>query len=137
MSKYHTYTQAVFPSLELLLAALAELGYLREQVELGEALPLFGFGGDRREEVAEVVVRRRWLHRASNDLGFTRTPAGYVPIVSEWDAGYLRRHHGEEFVVALRKAYGRAVIAEARARLRGSLRPAVRQGTTTKIVLRF
>lgn len=137
MSKYHTYTQAVFPSLELLLAALAELGYPRERVELGAALPLFGFGGDQRAEVAEVVVRRRWLHSASNDVGFTRTAAGYVPIVSEWDAGYLRRRHGEEFVVALRKAYGRAVIAEARARLRGSLRPAVRQGTTTKIVLRF
>ncbi len=137
MSKYHTYTQAVFPSLELLLAALAELGYPLERIELGAALPLFGYGGDQRAEVAEVVVRRRWLHSASNDLGFTKTAAGYVPIVSEWDAGYLRRRHGEEFVVALRKAYGRAVIVEARARLRGSLRPAVRQGTTTKIVLRF
>ena len=137
MSKYHVFAQAIFPSLELLLAALTELGYPREQVEVGESLSLFGYGDDRRPEVADVVIRRRWLHRASNDLGFQKTPSGYVPIVSEWDAGYLRRRHGEDFVVALRKAYNRAVIAEARTRLKGSLRPAVRQGTTTKIVLRF
>lgn len=60
-----------------------------------------------------------------------------MPIVSEWDTGYLHRRHGEDFVVALRKAYNRAVIAKARTRLKGSLRPAVRQGTTTKIVLRL
>ena len=66
-----------------------------------------------------------------------KTADGYVPIVSEWDSGYLSRRHGEDFVVALRKSYNRAVIGETRARLRGSLRPAVRQGTTTKITLRF
>jgi len=137
VSKYHVFAQVVFPSLELLLAALAELGYSGEQVAVGQSLSLCGYGGDRHPEVADVVIRRRWLHSASNDLGFEQTPSGYVPIVSEWDSGYLRRRHGEDFVVALRKAYNRAVIAEARTRLKGSLRPAVRQGTTTKIVLRF
>lgn len=137
MSKYHVFAGAVFPSLLLLLAALAELGYPREQVEVGEALALHGYDGDRRPELADVVVRRRFLHSASNDLGFGKTADGYVPVVSEWDSGYLSRRHGEDFVVALRKAYNRAVIAETRARLRGSLRPAVRQGTTTRITLRF
>ncbi len=137
MSKYHVFDQVVFPSLELLLAALATLGYGCEQLEIGEELSLYGYGGDRREEVADIVIRRRWLHQASNDLGFRLTTAGYVPIVSEWDTGYLRRRHGEDFVVAVRKAYNLGVIAATRARLKGSLRPAIRQGATTKIVLRF
>ncbi|HEX5501355.1 MAG TPA: hypothetical protein VFW96_01955 [Thermomicrobiales bacterium] len=131
------YQEAVFPSLDLLLAALADLGYPRERVELGRDLPLYGYRGDRREETADVVIRRRWLDRASNDLGFARTAAGYAPVVSEYDAGYLRGRHGEDFVVALRKAYNRGVIAAVRRRLRGSLRPAVREGQTTKIILRF
>jgi hypothetical protein len=137
MSKYHVFEQAVFPSLELLLAALAELGYAGERIELGEDLALHGYTGDVRPERADLVIRRRWLHSASNDVGFQRTAAGYVPVVSEWDAGYLRRRHGEEFVVAVRKAYNRGVIARTAARLKGSLRPPVRQGATTKIVLRF
>lgn len=137
MSKYHVFTQAAFPSLELLLGALADLGYAHEQVEIGEQLPLRGYQGELRPETAEIVVRRRWLHQASNDLGFARTPAGYVAIVSEWDTTYLRGRHGEDFVVAVRKAYNRGVIAATKARLRGSARPAVRIGNVSRTVIRF
>lgn len=137
MSKYHVFQQAAFPSLDLLLQALADLGYAREQLEIGENLSLRGYQGDARPETADVVVRRRWLHRASNDLGFMRTPAGYVPVVSEWDTGYLRGRHGEDFVVAVRKAYNRGVIAATKARLKGSARPAVRVGNVTRTVIRF
>ncbi len=82
MSKYLAFHDCVLKDRRLLLAALADLGYT--EVEEGEALPLYGYQGDRRPETAELVVRRRNLGSASNDVGFARTPAGYVPIVSEY-----------------------------------------------------
>ena len=45
MSMYLVYTDVVFRSQPLLLAALADLGY--RTVEVGELLPLYGYRGDR------------------------------------------------------------------------------------------
>src|SRR5688500_3905021 len=94
MSKYIAYPEIVLKDRRLLLAALAELGYA--EVEEGEALPLYGYRGDRRPETAEIVVRRRHLGSASNDLGFARSEAGYTPIVSEYDQRAL---HGGQLLV--------------------------------------
>src|SRR5579883_3219821 len=105
MSKYLVFDQIYFPDRQLLLAALADLGYT--EVEEGEALPLYGYQGDCRPETAELVVRRRHLGSASNDLGFARTPAGYVPIVSEYDQRVL---HGGQLLVKLRTAYSERVV---------------------------
>ncbi len=131
MSKYLTFSDVVFTDRRLLLAALAALGY--GEVEEGEALPLHGYRGDRRAETAEIVVRRRHLDRASNDLGFARTPAGYIPIISEYDQGVLL---GGRFLPALRTAYSERVIAEIGRRVRGTARRAV-EGGLVKIRVRY
>src|SRR5439155_21373046 len=47
VSKYLEFPQLAFKDRRLLLAALADLGYA--EVEEGEALPLYGYQGDRRE----------------------------------------------------------------------------------------
>src|SRR3954466_10186561 len=117
MSKSLLFEDYVLKDRRLLLAALADLGYA--EVEEGEALPLYGYQGDRRPETAELVVRRRHLGSASNDVGFARTPAGYVPIVSEYDQRTL---HGGRFLVELRTAYSERVIEEVRRRLHGTAR---------------
>ena len=88
----------------------------------GERLPLFGYQGDRRPETAELVVRRRHLGPASNDLGFARTPRGYVPILSEYDQRVL---HGGHLLVRLRTAYGERVVEEVTRRVRGAARRTV------------
>jgi hypothetical protein len=77
LSKYLLYECVVFVDRRLLLAALADVGYT--EVEEGEALPLYGYEGDRRPETAELLVRRRHLGRLSNDLGFRCADRGYVP----------------------------------------------------------
>jgi hypothetical protein len=115
----------------LLLAALADLGYT--EVEEGEALPLYGYQGDRRPETAELVVRRRYLGAASNDLGFARTPDGYVPIVSEYDQRAL---HNGQFLAKLRTAYSEHVVEEVRRRLHGTVRRTV-EGGVVKITVRY
>jgi hypothetical protein len=131
VSKYLAFHDFLLKDRRLLLAALADLGYT--EVEEGEALPLYGYQGDRRPETAEVVVRRRHLGSASNDLGFTRTSAGYVPIVSEYDQRVL---HGGRFLVKLRTAYSERVVDEVRRRLHGTARRTV-EGDVVRITVRY
>ena len=131
MSKYISFPDVIFKDRRLLLAALADLGY--PQVEEGEALPLFGYQGDRRPETAEIVVRRHHLGSASNDLGFARTQAGYVPIVSEYDQRVLQ---GGQLLPRLRTAYNERVVEEVRRRVHGTARRVV-EGNLVKIKVRF
>ena len=131
MSKYLTFSDVVFKDRRLLFAALADLGYA--DVEEGEKQPLFGYQGDRRPETAEIVIRRKFVGAASNDLGFARTDHGYVPIVSEYD---LRVLHGGHFLAKLRTAYSEHVVEEVRKRLHGTARRTV-EGAVVKITVRF
>ena len=130
MSKYLELPEDVFKSRELLLGALADLGYT--QVEEGVGLHLYGYRGDRRQETAELVVRRKHLGRLSNDLGFRKTEAGYVPIISEYDRATLR---GGKFMLELNNRYSDRFEAELARRLRGSKRT-YRQGSVLKTTIR-
>ena len=131
MSKYCTFTDMVFKDRRLLLTALADLGYT--EVEEGEALPLFGYQGDQRTETAEIVVRRRYVGSASNDLGFARTPQGFVPVISEYDQRVL---HGGQFLVKLRTDYHERVVEEVKRRLHGTSQRVV-EGHLVKIRVRY
>jgi hypothetical protein len=83
LSRYLAYPDVVFRDRQLLLASLAELGFV--DVEEGDDLPLFGYHGDQRPETAALVVPRQYIGVGSNDLGFARTADGYYPIISEYD----------------------------------------------------
>jgi len=121
----------IFKDRRLLLAALLHLGI--PQVEEGEALSLFGYQSGRRPETAEIVVRRHHLGSASNDLGFARTQAGYVPIVSEYDHRALQ---GGLLLPRLRTAYNERVVEEVRRRVHGTARRVV-EGNLVKIRTRY
>src|SRR6266498_2369072 len=131
MSKYLTFPEIVFKDRRLLLSALAEIGF--SDVEEGDCLPLFGYQGDRRSETADILVRRQLIGPASNDLGFARTPDGYVPIVSEYDQRALL---AGQFLPRLRTAYSEAVVEEVRRRLHGTTRRTV-EGGVVKIRVRY
>jgi hypothetical protein len=131
VSKYLTFPDIVFKDRRLLLAALADLGY--PEVEEGEALPLYGYHGDRRPETAEIVIRRQHVGSLSNDIGFSRTAQGYVPCVSEYDQHAV---HGGQFLVTLRTAYSERVVEEVRRRLHGTAQRRV-EGSLVKIRVRF
>jgi Protein of unknown function (DUF1257) len=131
MSKYLAFSDIILKDRRLLLAALADLGY--DQVDEGEALSLYGYQGDRRPETAEIVVRRRYIGPASNDLGFVRTPQGYTPIISEYDRRTLQ---GGQFLANLRTAYSERVVEEVRRRLHGTARRTV-EGSVVKITVRY
>jgi hypothetical protein len=66
--------------------ALRELGYEPEVCREGKAL--VGYMGDERAERAHIIIRRRQLDSASNDIGFSRDWSGvYQAIISEYDRG--------------------------------------------------
>ena len=131
MSKYLTFPEVLFKDRRLLLAALAEIGFA--EVDEGDQLPLYGYQGDRRPETAEIVVRRQLIGPASNDLGFARTPDGYVPIVSEYDERTLLVG---QFLPRLRTAYSEAVVEEVRRRLHGTTHRTV-EGGVVRIRVRY
>lgn len=111
MSKYAEYQTEALRDREVLLAALAELGYGPDKVEVHEQpVHLVGYEGRARPEVANIVIRQQHTGiSASNDVGFLRQPDGsYRPIVSEYDSRNLVI--GKQrlpLVKALEQAYGR------------------------------
>ncbi len=55
-------------------------------VKAGKNLPLKDYLGNIRPEKADIVVPRRFIHPASNDLGFKKNENGvYTMIISEFD----------------------------------------------------
>ncbi len=88
MSRYATVKTA-FKDGDALAVAIAETGNWNiEQIEVHD-IPqhLFGYKGDKRQEVAHIIVRRRYVGSSSNDIGFIRTQDGtYEAIISEYDS---------------------------------------------------
>lgn len=70
----------------LLCEALKEMGYANV---LHHETPqhLYGYKGDRREQTADIIIPRRDVGQASNDVGFARQPNGaYAAIISQYDS---------------------------------------------------
>jgi hypothetical protein len=71
---------------ECLLAALTDLGFDATRVEVHPSpVHLVGYGGDRREQTANIVIRRQHVGASSNDVGFLASAAGYQAFVSGFD----------------------------------------------------
>ena len=126
-----TFTGTAFKDRECLLKALAECGY--GTVEEGESLSLYGYQGDRRPETAQIVVRRKFIGSASNDLGFQKTDAGYVAVISEYDQQYMMQG---KFLTALRTIYNLKSAEKLARNLRGTL-TRERVGSTIKIRIKY
>ena len=101
MSKYNTVATE-FKDEECLVQALNDVGYA--DVEVHE-IPqnLVGYHGDLRQQRAHIIVRRKHIGSAANDLGFLRNADGsYSQIVSDFDQG----KHDAKWNAKLKAAYG-------------------------------
>ena len=113
MSKYGTLETEIKEQ-KYLIAALAEMGY-HPEVHLDGA-PLIGYEGHERPESAHVIVRRRELDTASNDIGFAKTADGrYAAQLSEYDQAIgfdqkwlnrIRQLYKEKQTIAAAKSKG-------------------------------
>lgn len=150
---------------EFLLAALASLGYSANKVEVHDTpVSLYGYAGDKRKEVAHIVIRKQNTGvGSSNDIGFVLGPDGcYQPIVSEYDNNALqfdantgkRATYGQgvNIAQATEAAYGRIVADKSVATLLRTTIPRmkargliphnatalrIQDGATTKVVVRY
>ena len=85
MSKYEEMS-TILAHEGYLVEALEQLGYKPEVHKNGAAL--YGYRGDERPERAHIIIRRRQLDSASNDIGFVRDTSGqYRAVVSDYDRG--------------------------------------------------
>ena len=92
---------------EFLVAALQKVMGFKD-VEVHD-IPqhLYGYKGDERPEVAEVIIRRNYIGRSSNDVGFKLQPDGtYQAIISEWDSSRFN----DSWMGRLTQAYAYQVI---------------------------
>lgn len=126
-----TFTDTAFKDRECLLKALSECGYA--ETEEGDNLSLYGYRGDQRPETAQIVVRRKFIGAASNDLGFQKTQAGYVPVISEYDQRYMMQG---KFLTQLRTNYNLKSAEKLARNLRGTLHQE-RVGSTIKIRIKY
>ncbi len=76
-----------FNDRQALVDALLAVGFSRDQVEIhDEAVPLYGYHGDQREQRAHLVIRRQHVGPAANDVGWEKLPNGtYRAWISEYD----------------------------------------------------
>jgi hypothetical protein len=116
---------------ECLVAALGDMGYNDVEVH-EEAQNLVGYHGDTRAEKANVIVRRKFVGSAANDIGFVKTPAGtYSAIISQYDSG----KHNTKWLDGLKKNYTeRVVVKEAR---RQGLKLHSRTVVNGKVVVKY
>ena len=64
---------------------------------------LYGYHDDMRQQKAHIIVRRKHIGYAANDLGFLRNADGsYSQIVSDFDQG----KHDAKWNAKLKGAYG-------------------------------
>ena len=83
MSEYHECTTEIQDE-ECLIKALEELGYKPEVHK--EAKNLIGYVGDKRDQKAHIIIPRKQISQASNDIGFERMSDGkYKVLISAYD----------------------------------------------------
>ena len=72
--------------INLLKDALKENGYPEVEVN-EEAQNLYGYHGDKRDDKAELIIRRKHIGSVSNDIGFKKNKDGnYDAIISQYDS---------------------------------------------------
>jgi len=85
MSKY-IESETEIQNQEALIKALDEMGYKREILRFGKNMHLEGYRGDKRSQTADIIIPRKHVRAAANDIGFKRQPNGtFKVIVSEFD----------------------------------------------------
>ena len=95
---------------QALVAALSECGFTADQIEVhAEAVALYGYQGDQRDQQAHVVIRRQNVGSGANDVGWERQPDG---TYRAWISVYDGRHRFDQAMQnRIKQEYAYQVIA--------------------------
>lgn len=132
MSKYMSFESQSFANSELLLEALSDMGFTT--VTQGRDLLLDGWD-KRSPRTADIIIRRIDVksHHLLGDIGFQKTPSGYVAVIDDMDLDYRL---GKDFVVRLQNLYHEAAARKMAKKLGGTFIKE-RIGKTVKIRVKF
>jgi len=98
---HYTVLRTQFVDVDALVKALADLGLTHVEV-YEKPKHLRGWLGGVRLRSAEIIIRRKHVGKASNDIGFKRQAGGtYTAIISEYD----RRRYTDEWLGRLAQRY--------------------------------
>lgn len=88
---------------ECVIKALCDNGFTRDQIEVHETPQhLIDFHGEKRGQMATIIIRRKYVGGAANDIGFNLESDGtYRAYVSDYD----QRKHGPAWITELSKSY--------------------------------
>lgn len=118
MSEYHEL-KTEYKDPGALVEALGEMGYTTvEQHETAQ--PLVDYRGNQTRYIdkingdrANIIVRRKFVGGAANDLGFLRKEDGtYSAMISEYDSG----KHNKGWLNRLKKSYTEKVVIKTAAK---------------------
>jgi hypothetical protein len=132
MSKYMTFTEAVFKDRELLIAALEEIGC--KEIKQGEDLEMGSYYSEQSTQRVEILIPRNSIGNCYGDIGFVRSESGdYAPVMDDLDRSLALNGR---FITQLRTAYNERVVKKVAARLRGTIHRSV-EGGVVKIKVRY
>lgn len=105
MSAY-SEQQTQITDANVLKECLKEKGYANVE-QHDKAQQLVGYHGDKREQTAEIIIRRAHIGGSSNDIGFKKQKDGtYGAIISDFD----KHKHNAAWMADLKKRYAEKKI---------------------------
>lgn len=86
-----------------LVKTLERVGFKANQIEVhDEATNLYGYQGDKRNDKANVIIRRKHVGSCSNDIGFELEKDGtYRAVISDFDKG----RYGDQWMKQVEEGY--------------------------------
>ena len=124
-----------FKNRECLVAALQIMGFEPQIQET--PVHLYGYQGDRREQLAHLVVPRQQIGYDSNDLGFYWNGTEYECLISEYDQTYGNAQAGQglgsDFLPKLRAHYVSTYTEKIAAQLGGTVTERSKAGSKTTL----
>lgn len=105
MSSYTEQTTMITDG-ALLTECLKEKG-IKEVEQHAEPQNLVGYQNDKREQKAEIIIRKKHVGSSSNDIGFQKQSDGtYKAIISQFDKG----RYNDAWMADLKKLYAEKKI---------------------------
>lgn len=98
---HYTEMEVEITDEECLIKALESMGFQGKVERYQVATNLYGYQGDVRSQKAHVVIRRKHVGSAANDIGFERRLGKFVAHISEYD----RCKYNEAWIGKLKQAY--------------------------------
>lgn len=107
---HYTKVKTKIKKKSALVKALGDLGFTAEKLRVEEtAKQLEGYEGRLRDQKAEIIIPRRYVGGAANDIGFKEQADGtYEAIISEYDS----HRYNEPWLKKLNQRYARHNIVE-------------------------